>query len=58
MSVEANMLAKRARMRTKRRVTIREEPSTSTSDAEIYSLVRTMERMMERINLNERTIPR
>ena len=58
MSVEANLLAKRARMRTERRVTIREEPIASTSDAKIYNLVRNMERMMERMSLNEREIPR
>ena len=58
VSVEANVLEKGARMRTERRVTIREEPSTSTSDAKIDSFVRNMERRMERINLNERTIPR
>ena len=58
VSIEANLLAKRSRLRTERRVTIREEPSTSTSNAKIDSLVRTMERMMDRINFNERTIPR
>ena len=58
VSVEANMLAKRARLRNERRVTIKEEPSTSFDDAKIDSLIRTIERMMERINLNERVAPR
>ena len=54
VNVEANLLAKRARMRNENRFTIREEPAASTYDANIDNLVRTMERMMERINLNER----
>ena len=33
-------------------------PSTSSSDSKIDNLVRTMERMMERISLNERMPPR
>ena len=45
-------------MKNEKRVTIREEPVASTSDVNIDSLVRTMERMMERINLNERVVPR
>jgi hypothetical protein len=35
ISVEANLLAKRARQRTERRVTIKEEPSTSTTDSKL-----------------------
>jgi hypothetical protein len=42
VSVEENMLARRATQRTKRIFTIKEEPSTSTSDTKIDSLVRTM----------------
>lgn len=38
VSVEANLLARRARQKTKRRVTIKEEPSTSSSDAKLDSL--------------------
>jgi hypothetical protein len=53
LSVEANLLARRARQRTKRRVAIKEEPSTSTSDTKIDSLVRTMERMMDRLQIND-----
>jgi hypothetical protein len=46
VSVEANLLARRARQRKERRVTIKEEPTTSSSDAKLESIVRTMERMM------------
>jgi len=58
VSVEANLLARRARKRTKRRVTIKEEPSMSSSDAKLDSIVRTMERMMERITINDKNPPR
>jgi hypothetical protein len=58
ISVEANLLAKRARQRTERRVTIKEEPSTSTSDSKLDSLAREMERMMERLTVSERNPPR
>ena len=58
VSVEENLLAKGARLRNERRVTIKEEPSTSFSDAKIDSLVRTIEITIERINLNERATPR
>jgi hypothetical protein len=37
ISVEANLLAKRARQRSERRVTIKEEPSTSSSDSTLDS---------------------
>ena len=57
VSVEANLIEKRARMRSEKRVTYKDEtvPSTSSSDTKIDSLVKTMERMMEKISLNERT---
>jgi len=42
VSVEANLQAKRARMRTKRQVTFKEEVLTSAIEAKIDSLVRTM----------------
>jgi ribonuclease HI len=58
VSVEANLLARRARQRTERRVTIKEEPSTSSSDAKLDSLARAMERMMERLTIAERNPPR
>ena len=43
-------------MAIEKRFTYKDETiaSTSSSEAKIESLVRTMERMMERINLNER----
>jgi hypothetical protein len=58
VSMEANLLARRARQRTERRVTIKEEPSTSSSDAKLDSLARAMERMMERLTITERNPPR
>jgi hypothetical protein len=58
ISVEANLLAKRARQRIERRVTIKEEPSTYSSDAKLYSLARAVERMMERLTVTERNPPR
>ena len=58
VSVEANLIEKRARMRKEKKFTYKDETMASTSDAKIDSLVRTMERMMERINLNERAPPR
>ena len=60
VSAEANLIEKRARMRSDKRVTYKDEtiPSTSSSDAKIDNLVKTMERMMERINLSERISPR
>jgi hypothetical protein len=51
ISVEANLLAKRAWKRMERRVAIKEEPSTSSSDAKLDSLDRPMERMMERLTI-------
>jgi hypothetical protein len=44
VSVEGNLLSKRDRQRTEKRVNIKEEPSTSSSDAKLDSLVRNMER--------------
>jgi hypothetical protein len=58
VSVEANLLARRARKINERRVTIKEEPSTSTSDAKIDFLVRTMERMMDRLEISNINLPR
>jgi hypothetical protein len=58
ISVEANLLAKKAQHRTKRRVTIKEEPSTSSSDEKIDCLARVVERMMERLTVTERNPPR
>jgi hypothetical protein len=58
ISVEANLLAKRARQRSERRVTIKEEPSTSTSDSKLDSLARAVEIMMERLTVSDRNPPR
>jgi hypothetical protein len=58
VSVEANLLARRARQKTERRVTIKEEPSTSSSDAKLDSLARAMEKMMERLTVTDRNPPR
>jgi len=52
------LLHQRAWHRTERRVTIKEEPSTSSSDAKLDSLARAMERMMERLTVFERNPPR
>jgi hypothetical protein len=54
ISVEANLLAKRARQRSERRVKIKEEPSMSTSDSKLDSLARAVERMMERLTVSDR----
>jgi hypothetical protein len=58
ISVEANLLAKRARQRSERRVTIKEETSTSKLDSKLDSLARAMERMMERLTVSDRNPPR
>ena len=51
-SVEENLLARSARMRNERRVTIKDEPSTSYS--KIDSLAKSMERKMDRLENMER----
>jgi hypothetical protein len=58
VSVEANILARRARERIEKRVYIKEEPSTSSSDAKLDSLARDMEKMMERLTIIDRNLPR
>ena len=58
VSVEENILARRAMQRTQMRVTIKEEPSTSSLDAKIDSLAIAMERMMERLTIADRNPPR
>jgi hypothetical protein len=58
ISVEENILSRRSRQRTERRVTIKEEPSTYSSDTKLYSLARAMERMMERLTITDRNPPR
>ena len=60
MSVEANIIDKINRSRLEKRVTYKDDitPSTSTSDTKIENLVKVMERMLEKINLNDRVPPR
>jgi hypothetical protein len=58
ISVEANLLAKRARQRSERRVTIKEEPSMSTTNSILDSLTREVEVMMERLTVSDRNPPR
>ena len=60
ISAEVNLIKKRARLKLERRVTYKNEimPSASSTDTKIDSLMRTMERMIEKINLNERAPPR
>lgn len=52
LSVEANLLAKKARMRNKKRVVIKEE--TYTSDGKIDSLAKSVERIKDRLEKIER----
>ena len=60
MSVEASIIEKINRLRSEKRVTYKDDiaPSTSTSDTKIDKLVKVMERMLEKINLNDRVPPR
>jgi hypothetical protein len=58
ISVETNLLDRRARQRIKKRVTIKEEPSTSSLDAKLDSLTRDMEKMMERLTITNKNPPR
>ena len=60
MSVEAKLIEKRARLRLEKRVTYKDDTVTSNSslDTKIDNLVKVMERMLEKINLNDRVPPR
>jgi hypothetical protein len=58
VSVEANLLARRARQRTEKRVTIKEEPSTSSYDAKLDSLAKDIEKMMERFTITNMNPPK
>jgi hypothetical protein len=51
-------LARRARQKIERQFTIKEEPSTSSSDAKLDSLARSKEKMMERLTVIDRNPPR
>lgn len=55
MSVEENLLAKRERMSSKKRVTMKEE--ASTSDVNLDTLIRIMERMVDRLSITDRPKP-
>jgi len=50
-------LEKRARQKSERRVTIKEEPSTSTTNSKLDSLTRAVEIMMERFMVLDRIPP-
>jgi len=58
VKVDTNLLAKKSNLKTERRVTIKEEPSSSSLDLKIDNLIKTMERMMERMTMADRTPPR
>jgi ribonuclease HI len=58
ISVEANLLAKKSRQRSERRVTIKEEPSTSTTDSKWDFVVINLELLLERVNVSDRNPPR
>jgi hypothetical protein len=58
VSVEANILARRDRQRTERRVAMKQEPSTPSSDDKLDSIVGSMERMMETLTITDRNPPR
>ncbi|MCY6525042.1 hypothetical protein, partial [Actinobacillus pleuropneumoniae] len=53
IKVEANILAKKSKLKSERRVTIKEEPSTSTSGHKIDNLLRVVERMIQIVNIND-----
>lgn len=55
VNVEENLQAKRARMRSKKRVTIKEEESTS--DVKMDTLIRTVEKLVDRITITDRPEP-
>lgn len=49
IKVEDNILAKKAKLKSKRRVTIKEEPSTFVVDHKIDNLVGVVNQMMQRV---------
>ena len=54
VSIEINILARKARLRNEKRVTIKEE--TSSSYGKIYQLAKTLERMIDRLDNIERRL--
>lgn len=57
LSIKANPLAKKAKIKTKRRVTFREEPSSSL-DTKLDMVVKSLEKMVEKMSITDRTSPR
>lgn len=57
VSVEAKLLAKKSMLRSKKRVTIKEEPSSS-SNVKLDTLVKIMERMLEIMAFTDRAAPK
>ena len=55
VSVEANLLAKITRMRSEKKVTVKEE--ASTSNVKMNTLIRKMERMVDRLFIKDRPEP-
>ena len=55
IKVEANILAKKAKLKSERIVTMKEEPSTSDVDHKIDNLVKVVNQMIQRVNLNDQT---
>lgn len=55
IKVEANILAKKVKLKSECRVTIKQEPSTSIVDHKIDNLVRVVNKMMQKVNINEQT---
>lgn len=59
LKVEDHLLAKQAKLKYEKRVTIKEEASSSSSiDYKIDSLLRKMEKMIDRISITDRAPPR
>jgi hypothetical protein len=54
VSVEVNLHIKRSKTKTEKKVTIKEEPSTS-SEGKLDSLIKTMERMMDKMSIKEKS---
>ena len=55
VSVEANLLARRARARAKKKVVVKEE--ASPSDSKMDTLIRTMERMVDQLTISDKPEP-
>jgi len=53
IKVEANIQAKKSKLNSEHRVTIKEEPYTLIIDNKIDNLVRVVNQMMQRVNIND-----